>query len=64
MGGGKQNTNGELIRKRLCADLKSSLIDLEGCSKPTGRKHPSGVQRERLSEKTTKVDAIVQRTSG
>lgn len=36
----------ELIRK-MSADLKPLLIDLEGDQKPTGRKRK---QRERLSE--------------
>lgn len=44
-----------LIRKRQCADLKPLLIDLEGCSKPTGRKQGKPVQRERLSEEGTKM---------
>jgi len=52
------------IRKRLCADLKPLLIDLEGCSKPTGRKQGKPVQRERLSEEGVETYAIVQRTVG
>lgn len=33
------------------ADLKPSLIDLEGCDEPTGRKQSKDGQRERLSER-------------
>lgn len=32
------------IRKRLCADLKPLLIDLEVCSKTTGRKRKGSVR--------------------
>lgn len=35
------------------ADLKPLLIDLEARYGATGRKHPNGVQRERLSEEGT-----------
>jgi len=37
-------TNLEPIRKRLCADLKPLLIDLEVCSKTTGRKRNGSVR--------------------
>jgi hypothetical protein len=49
-----------LIRK-MSADLKPLLIDLEGDQKPTGRKRK---QRERLSEEDIMylMYAIVQRT--
>lgn len=52
-----------LIRK-VYADLKLLLIDLESHYRETGRKQPSGVQRERLSEEDPKGYAIVQRTVG
>ena len=39
-------------------DLKPSLIDLEAESNATGRKQPTGVQRERLSEKDLKENYL------
>ena len=50
--------------RKVYADLKLLLIDLESRYRETGRKQPSGVQRERLSEEDPKGYAIVQRTVG
>ena len=50
------------IRKHIHADLKPTLIDLEGDYNPTGRKQGLPVQRERLSEWGPTGHAIVQRT--
>ena len=48
--------------RKVYADLKLLLIDLEACYKATGGKQAKAVQPERLSEEDTKVYAIVQRT--
>jgi len=48
--------------RKMYADLKLLLIDLEACYKATGGKQAKAVQPERLSEEDTKVYAIVQRT--
>jgi len=53
----------KVIIRKMYADLKSLLIDLEACYRATGGKQPKGVQPERLSEENTvQVYAIVQRT--
>lgn len=48
--------------RKLYADLKPFLIDLEARYGATGRKQAKAVQRERLSEKDPTGYAIVQRT--